>query len=80
MKKPHIATEHALKVVISIPDRGIAEQYDIHLVTEPRFSVQPYLLPNRLDCLRRAIGLAGAYRLTGAGCKKDFNKVRKAIG
>ena len=36
--------------------------------------MQPYLLPNTLDCLRRAIGLAGAYRLTGAGCKKDFNK------
>ena len=68
------------KVVISVPDRGVAEQCGNHPVTEPRFSVQPHLLPNTLDCLRRAIGLAGAYRLTDAGCKKDFNKVRKATG
>jgi len=27
-----------------------------------------------LDCLRRVIGLTGAYALTSAGCKKDFNK------
>jgi hypothetical protein len=60
--------------VISVPDRGVAEQCDNHLVTEPHFSAQPYPLPNTLDCLRRAIGLTGAYRLTGAGCKKDFNK------
>ena len=58
----------------SVLDCGVAKQCDNYLVTEPRFSVQPYLLPNTLDCLRRAIGLAGAYRLTGAGCKKDFNK------
>jgi len=36
--------------------------------------VQPYLLPNTLNRLKRAIGLAGAYTFTGAGCKKDFNK------
>jgi hypothetical protein len=60
--------------VISVLDRGVTEQYNNHLVTKPRFSVQPYLLPNTLDCLRRAVGLMGAYRLTGASCKKDFNK------
>jgi hypothetical protein len=59
---------------VSLPDRGVAEQCDNHLVTEPRIFVQPYLLPNTLDCLRRAVGLTGAYRLTGASCKKDFNK------
>jgi hypothetical protein len=62
------------KVMISVPDGGLAEQCDNYLVTKPRFSVQPYLLPNTLDCLRRAVGLAGAYRLTSAGCKKVFNK------
>jgi len=36
--------------------------------------MQPYLLPNTLNCLRREIGLIGAYTLTSAGCKKDFNK------
>ena len=62
------------KVVISVPDRGVAEQCDNYLVTEPRFSVQPYLLPNTLDCLKRVVSLTGAYRLTSTGCKKDFNK------
>ena len=60
--------------MISVLDGGVAEQCDNHLVTNLRFSVQPYLLLNTLDCLRRAIGLVGVYRLTGAGYKKDFNK------
>jgi len=55
------------KVVIFAPDCGVAKLL-------PRLSVQPHLLPNALDCLRRVIGLIGVYTLTGAGYKKDFNK------
>ena len=36
--------------------------------------MQPHLLLNALNCLRKAISLTGAYTLTSAGCKKDFNK------
>ena len=35
---------------------------------------QPHLPPNTLNCLRGAISLMGAYTLTSAGYKKDFNK------
>jgi len=36
--------------------------------------VQPYLFLNILNCLKKAIGLVSVYTLTGASCKKDFNK------